>query len=332
VSKLVRSIVLQDFNKLIEELGGNPERVILDSKLDPAILKDPNSRIEAGEVVRVLHLAALESDCSTFGLELGRRRNLEDYLGFLGDLARSATNLGDAITEVFQYIEIHAESSLWQLETRNNVGYIIFSSAEEYEDPIDQVQQLVIVLAWRTIRALSGGSWHPTMVAFPFDKPENSLLFRQTFNVPVQFDADYCGIVFHYSDLAIGLSTSNNKLHGLLRKRADDFIRHRKRDFPDMVRTLIRKNLEFQRLGEEEITAFFPFSKRTFQRRLRTEGTSYQKLLAEVRMSVAQKLLTNTSTSVTRIADRLGYGDIAAFSKAFSRNTGFSPHQWRSRR
>jgi AraC-like DNA-binding protein len=68
---------------------------------------------------------------------------------------------------------------------------------------------------------------------------------------------------------------------------------------------------------------------RTLNRRLKAEGTTFRKLLNEVRFEVAGQLLLGTRMGVTGIATALGYADISAFTHAFSRMAGVPPHTWR---
>ena len=68
---------------------------------------------------------------------------------------------------------------------------------------------------------------------------------------------------------------------------------------------------------------------RTLNRCLQAEGTSFRKLLNEVRFEVAGQLLLGTRMGVTEIADSLGYADTSAFTHAFSRMAGAPPHTWR---
>jgi AraC family transcriptional regulator, arabinose operon regulatory protein len=47
------------------------------------------------------------------------------------------------------------------------------------------------------------------------------------------------------------------------------------------------------------------------------------------RTEAAKRLLSQTRTSVSEIADRLGYSDLYQFSRSFKEQTGFSPSIWR---
>jgi len=71
-------------------------------------------------------------------------------------------------------------------------------------------------------------------------------------------------------------------------------------------------------------------SVRTFQRRLAQTGTSYAELVEEVRCHLALRLLRDDAPSITEIALRLAYSDLANFSHAFRRWTGVSPRAYRN--
>ncbi|UPK75672.1 helix-turn-helix transcriptional regulator [Nocardioidaceae bacterium SCSIO 66511] len=62
----------------------------------------------------------------------------------------------------------------------------------------------------------------------------------------------------------------------------------------------------------------------------RTVGRSPMQMVREVRMQQARRLLSEQAMPVTRIAFAVGYGSVAAFSRAFTAQHGVSPHAWRS--
>lgn len=62
----------------------------------------------------------------------------------------------------------------------------------------------------------------------------------------------------------------------------------------------------------------------------RTVGRSPMQMVREVRMQRARMLLGEPSVPVTRIAFEVGYGSVAAFSRAFAEQHGASPQVWRS--
>lgn len=330
MTNTTRAAVIRDFDQLVSEMGGDPLDVARAAGLELRQLRDPETLLPSNVVLKVLSQSALATGCDHFGLELAKRRDLSKYPGILGEICQSAPTLGDALSELFKLMSIHTEATLWQLRSDDEVGHVIFSLIEDSAGSLKQIEQMVIALMWRFTGFLTDHHWHPTMVNFTFTKPENLKPYRQAFDVPVAFDADFCGLVFHSSDLKIKLSTHDETRHDALSQFVRSIKRSRPRELQDEVRLLIRKNLELQLVGEDYLTRFFPFEKRTMQRKLKALGTSYRELLHDVRIAMAMELLANSDISMTRLAERLCYTDLANFTKAFSEHTSVPPSVWRA--
>jgi AraC-like DNA-binding protein len=61
-----------------------------------------------------------------------------------------------------------------------------------------------------------------------------------------------------------------------------------------------------------------------------TTGQSVMSYVANWRMNVACRLLRETGEGLAGISNRVGYQDVAAFSRAFKALVGLSPSQWRN--
>ncbi len=209
------------------------------------------------------------------------------------------------------------------------MSYITYALMEGSEDGSEQIQQLVIALLWRILQVFTNQQWHPTMVNFTFKRPPVMSQYRRAFDVPIMFDADFCGLIFHSSDLSIELPGHNESLHQALLNHAAEIAQRRPRELTEQVRILIRKNLEMQKVGEETITQFLPYEARTLQRKLKRSGTNYRSLLNEVRLDLGMEWLSNSDIPITRIAEHLCYSSLATMTRAFKTQTGMSPKAWR---
>lgn len=72
-------------------------------------------------------------------------------------------------------------------------------------------------------------------------------------------------------------------------------------------------------------------SRRTLQRRLTDEGTTFQAQLNHTRELLAKHYLGNSAMRSDEIAYLLGYAELNSFLRAFSAWTGTSPSEYRSR-
>jgi AraC-like DNA-binding protein len=82
--------------------------------------------------------------------------------------------------------------------------------------------------------------------------------------------------------------------------------------------------------NREQLADMLGVSTRTLARRLRETGTSYGALLRRVQSERAKNYLRHSSAPVAEIAERLGYSDAAAFTRAFQSWTGTTPTRWRA--
>ena len=71
-------------------------------------------------------------------------------------------------------------------------------------------------------------------------------------------------------------------------------------------------------------------STRTLQRRLQTEGTTFQQTLDGLRDSLAHHYLRNTAMTGSEISFLLGFEDSNSFSRAFQSWTGRTPQTVRA--
>lgn len=70
-------------------------------------------------------------------------------------------------------------------------------------------------------------------------------------------------------------------------------------------------------------------SKRTLQRKLNREQTSFQQQLNTVRAALAKNYLTNTALTIDEIAFLLAYTETNSFVRAFRFWTGRTPNSYR---
>lgn len=82
--------------------------------------------------------------------------------------------------------------------------------------------------------------------------------------------------------------------------------------------------------SREQLADMIGVSTRTLARRLKAAGTSYAALLRRVQSERARNYLRHTTVPVAEVAERMGYADAAAFTRAFQSWTGTTPARWRA--
>jgi AraC-like DNA-binding protein len=102
----------------------------------------------------------------------------------------------------------------------------------------------------------------------------------------------------------------------------------------DIAGELKRKLADLMAQGEANADAAcraLRLSRRTLQRRLKAEKTSFQKVLKEVRAVLAVNYLSDDRLKSLEVAMLLGYSNISSFTTAFKSWYDMPPAQYRQR-
>lgn len=141
-------------------------------------------------------------------------------------------------------------------------------------------------------------------------------------------------LVFTAADAARPFLTSNEALWTAfepgLRQRLADL----EAEVPTArrVRAVLLEGLPSGLLSMEDVARKLALSKRTLQRRIEAEGTSYQQLLRETRQSLARHYLEKTALPAAEISFLLGFDEPNSFYRAFRAWTGATPNSVRPAR
>lgn len=122
-------------------------------------------------------------------------------------------------------------------------------------------------------------------------------------------------------------------MYGQLIEQAEKYLRSLYAQ-DNIAARLKRRLAELLAAGETNADAacrVLKLSRRTLQRRLRAEKTSFQKVLREVRAVLAVKYLRDRRLKALEVAMLLGYSSISSFTTAFKSWYDLPPAQYRER-
>ncbi|MFR7995541.1 MAG: helix-turn-helix domain-containing protein [Clostridium sp.] len=154
-------------------------------------------------------------------------------------------------------------------------------------------------------------------------RPFTNLEYERFFEVKARVGNSNT-IVFSNQDLEINFITRNESMWNFfepeLKKRLSEM--EKEESFGAKVRSILVELLPSGKFAIEDVCHKLGISKRTLQRKLKDEDTTFQKQLNHTRELLAKNYLNNTHLSSEDIAYLLGYQDLNSFFRAFSLWTG----------
>ena len=312
--------------ELLRSLGVDPAPVLAAAGLQARALDDAGSRIPYLGVLRLLAECGAHTRMPHFGLLAGQAWRLQD-LGLLGELMRHAPTVGDALRTMVAYQQLNGLGGapvLLELGDTVQLGYVVYQASP---GPLDTAFDTALAVGLQLMRELCGPRWHPRWAELPCAALAEAEVYARHFGCPVRFDAEAAAFVFGASTMSRTLEGADPRrwqaLHAGLARQAGPQLA------PNLYRT-VRSLLAQGAVNRQATAQQLALHRRTFNRRLQAQGTSFRAILDEVRHEAARQLLRDTTLPVIDVAAALGYAEASSFNHAFRRWSGQTPTAWRN--
>lgn len=173
---------------------------------------------------------------------------------------------------------------------------------------------------------------YPEAVHVSLDLPELEA-YEAFLGAPITYD--YVNkVAFSAADAQKPFLTTNHAMWAMLEPAFDKRMEDLTRDasFRDRVRACLLEMFASGEYAMSSVASKLAISNRTLQRRLREEGTTFQKVLDELREELARHYLSTTDYTSVDISFLLGYEEPNSFFRAFRAWTGQTPEIVRANR
>jgi AraC-like DNA-binding protein len=303
--------------------GLSAERILAGSGLAESALDSADTVVEAEQELAVArNLVAALDDVPGLGVDVGARWSL-GTTGILGFAILASPTLREAISVGLRYATL---GSLF-VRPRLVEGGVVLDDQEVPEDVRGMLVERDLSALAQIFPLILGASLELTSTRVELNLSPARLRFVADLLPDVDVvAADRTAFIFPAPWLDQPLPAADPGTAELCARQCDDLLDRRlqRRGIAATVRSqLVRRPATMPSM--REAAAELHLDERTLHRRLRTEGTSFRKLEAEVREALAVELLSRNGLTVEEVARRLGYSEVAAFSRAFKRWTGTPP-------
>ena len=322
---LIRVNGLHGAIALLQQFNAPIDRLLINAKLSPLILHEPETLIPLKQMFHFMDSAAATEGIAQFGLLAGQHTQIAK-MGAFGRLLCHSPTLYDAIQTVVDLVcRYNSGDRVW-LEYQGETVWLCrrFTQKLDAEHPHAVHCSLIIMI--HLVQLAAGIQWQPTEIHLTTVPVHGIHQIDLLSNATIQFNQEKTAIAIPVSFLNLPIQTNSDYSQ---HQRDIDYTILQSSDlntsFLESLKQIIKNQLKQGYPSIESIAEILGISVRTFQRQLSDKNLTYSCLIDQVRFEHSLTLLSNPFNKVADIATEIGYRDAGNFTRAFKRWTGTSP-------
>lgn len=327
---MARNFYISAFCHHARRLGLDADAMLAQAGIPPTLIDAPAQRIEAGKLAAFI--IALCDAMQDESMGLAGAPVPRGSFGMMGKLTIHEPTLGKALQQMQRFFGLVTHAFSLSLQTRGGRSVLSFTQSDPARDPQHLFAEMNLLLFHRYSSWLIAENIPLGDVYFDYAPPPQSAEYAFLFPGRHVFGAGFTGFSFPAQYLHRAIVQNRDTLKSFMRGCPMQLFLPPKTDFSmcGEVYQLLWKHPQRQPPTQDAVAATLHVATRTLIRRLKQEGTSYQKIKDRVRRDKAIHYLSSQDTTLEHIAERLGFSDAAVFARAFRAWTGMSPTQYRS--
>ncbi|GAC1550475.1 MAG: AraC family transcriptional regulator [Collimonas sp.] len=328
MTTLVRSVNFSKYATVARGLGIDPVRMIRHVGLDQTCLLTPDLWVPESSLAELLEVSAKGTDGANIGLLVGESWRLSDF-GVISLLLQHQPTLRHALTELKRYRHLLSDSLVLDLVEYPTVTVIQMALVTGRATPGRQPVEMVIGALLSLCRFQLGARWLPRSVHFSHPAPNSMQVHQRVFHAPVEFGAEFDGIVLSKGELDQINPLCDPHMAGYAKDYIDLQPRNDSGTVAHDVRRALHVLLPRGQNSIQQVAQSLGVSPRTLQRQLDQVDENFQSLVNDVRRELATRYLNGETHSILQIAALLGFAETSVFSRWFSTQFGMPPSRWK---
>lgn len=304
------------------------EVFLADAGIAPELLQQAGARVTAAQYVTLFRLLIDRLDDES--LDFLSRPLKRGSFALIARSALGASNLNGAIRRVSSSFHL-LQDDVEMVPVRDGtlaglaLHFVSLPAARQ-----NFLHELLLRVFWRLLAWLAGGQLPAARFDFAFESPPYAASYDKVFPAPLHFEAHQTALWFDAKWLQGRVRRDEAALRAYLADAQTNVIVPRRGD--DVVSACLRSHLQQTQPAWPDLAAAavaMHMAPSTLQRRLASEGTSFQSLKDELRRDTAIVRLNTSTVPLATLAYELGFADSAAFQRAFKGWTGSAPGSYR---
>jgi AraC-like DNA-binding protein len=310
--------------RAMRSAGVDPDAVMTDIGMDPALLEGGYSRYSQAQVSQLWRRAIDLTGDPHFGFKVAAEVRPATFHVVGYSMSCSAT-LARALHRFAVYCRLISDSTTATLTEVNNQVVLEFHFDTGGAPPIYQTVDTVLASILSYMRWIANEAVVPLMVHLPHQPASGMRAHRQFYGCPVEFGARRTCMIFAKKDLDRKILSSDEELASVLDSTASRYLDQRMAGrLAVRVRDIMIAQLPHEVPSKACTAKMLGMTERTLLRRLKEEGTTFADVLRQLREERAFQYLQQ-GVRLSEVAYLLGFSDNGTFSRAFKQWTGRRP-------
>lgn len=321
---MLRAIHVRLYVNFMRSRGYDPEAVLSGSGIREPQLSDPQFLVDVSQCHAVASNMLKLRGAGGLGLEIGASMKLSD-LGIVGYAMASSGTLGQAINIWMQYgiSAVGAPFSLTPVAPRANGTWGVTASAHGYSQALVRFYfEEALGMGSNFGEMLTGKPFTFREITCGYPAPSYARDYEKRLGCKPTFDGKTTRALVRSPTLDDPLQTGDRDVRELC-------IRH----CTHLVQQINRSSAISLRLRDvlmhcgmipdlDRAATLLNTSPRTLRRHLRSEGTTFQRVLDDLRRDLSREYLASGVMAIKEIAYLLGFANSAGFCRAYKAWTG----------
>ncbi|MBP0048324.1 AraC family transcriptional regulator [Marinobacterium sp. AK62] len=303
--------------------------ILAECEIDPDLIAQPKARIRKEQFIQLFRVIWRELDDEFMGRTRSPCR--VGHFHLMGSLVVHSSNLQEVIEQSIRCYRLFSDDMRFNLNLDGEEAELSLTHTHPELDPDNFLVEWLLMVWHRLVGWLIGRKIVLSHATFTHALPAHFDEYRFIYPCECQFEQERNSIFFSKNYLSMPVTRTSSEL--------DEFIICSPRDLlvwtdeDDSLSTRVRNLLEGFTEGGlpnlDWVSEQLHTTSYTLSRKLKAEGTSYQKIKDNLRRDQAIMMLTRQNLSIGEISSELGFAEPGAFSRAFKHWTGVSPLAYR---
>lgn len=319
-------LILSPFAKAFTSRGGDIEALLVRNGIPVGALTDPAMLVDASACYSAMEDMAETLGDPYFGAKVAIEVARTGTPAFR-DSATNALNLGDFLTRVAVEVSKQVDNVRYSVSITPVIVNFEIHRTVKVTKRSTQLDAVGVALYVTLIKKGIGETFNPKdiLITVPTTEglppgflPKQALITSQIDGLRISFPPHWLWAPFSLDWDLVKASRAEFATDGASEATLS------------YLQDMLKDNIAHQDLTLDDFASICLQHPRRIQRILLAEGTSYSQMKDDVRQSIAEDLLSNTTLPIAQIALQVGLSGPAAFDRAFRRWTGRTPTQFRA--